>query len=303
MRFRIGFNTDQHLPWETLLERWLLLEKLGFDSAWVADHLMPWWTDDEHRAHQQVPWDDGVGGDDTDLLEGWTLLSALLARTSTIQGGMLVSNNLFRHPALVAKMAATLDQVSGSRFSLGMGAGWFEDEHTVYGFDFPSPGERVTRLDESLTIITGLMREERTTFEGQYYHVTNAPFAPRPAAGSIPIVIGGNRTRMLGLTARYADVWSAQGSPDEVAARGRVLDDACRAIDRDPREIRWSHYAYNSILGGDPFASVEAFRAIVEPYRTVGISEVIYELPDRFDERVLESIVRELLPEWNVDAT
>jgi alkanesulfonate monooxygenase SsuD/methylene tetrahydromethanopterin reductase-like flavin-dependent oxidoreductase (luciferase family) len=300
MVFRIGFNTDQHLPWGSLLERWLLLEELGFDSVWVADHLMPWWTDDYHRAHQQVPWDDGTSGTDTDFLEGWTLLAALLARTRTIQGGILVSNNLFRHPALVAKMAATLDQVSGGRFALGMGAGWFEDEHTVYGFDFPRPGTRVDRFAEALEIIEGMLTQERTTFTGSYYHLTNAPSAPRPAS-RLPIAVGANGPRMLRLTARYADIWSAEGTPEEVTERGRLLDDACRAIGRDPREIRWSHYAYNSILGGNPFASVDAFRRIVTPYRAAGISEAIYELPDEFDERVLATIAQELLPEWNRD--
>jgi alkanesulfonate monooxygenase SsuD/methylene tetrahydromethanopterin reductase-like flavin-dependent oxidoreductase (luciferase family) len=261
---------------------------------------MPWWTDSYHREHQQVPWDDGVSGDDTEFLEGWTLVSALVARTTTIQGGILVSNNLFRHPALVAKMAATVAQISGDRFSLGMGAGWFEDEHTTYGFTFPPPRERVDRFAEALEIIDGLLTRERTTVEGQYYQVRNAPSAPRPAARP-PLVIGANGARMLRLTARYADVWSAEGTPETVAERGRLLNEACVAIGRDPGEIRWSHYAYNSILGDDPFASVDAFRRIVAPYRAVGVSEVIYELPDRFDERVLEGIVRDVLPEWNDD--
>lgn len=300
--FRVGFNTDQHLPFATLRERWCWLDELGFDNLWVADHLLPWWTDEFHRSAQQVPWDDGVTGDDGDFLEGWTLLSALLAQTSRIRGGILVSNNLFRHPALVAKMATTLDHVSGGRFELGMGAGWFEPEHVTYGFDYPSAGERVSRLAEALEIIDGMLSEPRTTVAGRYYRVTNAPNAPRPLQQRIPITIGASGKRMLGLVARYADSWGTDGSPENVAERGAALSAACAAIARDPATVRWSLYAYNSTLGGDPFASVDAFRRIVEPYRAVGVSEVVFELPDRFDEIVLERVARELLPEWRADA-
>src|SRR5688572_12847084 len=198
---RIGVCTDQHLPWPVLLERWQMLEAFGFDSVWVADHLLPWWID---RHVQRVPWDDGRNRDDSDYLEGWTLLAALLARTERIRGGILVSNNLFRHPALVAKMAATVDQISGGRFELGMGAGWFEREHAAYGFHYPSARERVDRLAEALEIISSLMREERATVEGRHYQVRDAPFAPRPVHGRVPILIGASGPRMLRLTARYA---------------------------------------------------------------------------------------------------
>lgn len=297
-RFHLGINTDQHLPWERMLEHWLLLEEIGVDHVWVADHLLPWWTDDVHRSGQQVPWDDGTSGDDTPYLEGWTLVAALLARTSTVRGGILVSNNLFRHPALVAKMAATVDQISGGRFALGLGAGWFEPEHDAYGFPFPPPRERVDRFAEALAIVDGLFDRERPTIAGRYYQVTAAPFAPRPAR-RIPLVVGANGPRMLRLAARYADVWSCEGSPEVVAERGRLLDAACREIGRDPRAIRWSFYGYPSTLGADPWSSANAFRRVVEPYRTAGVDEVIFELPDRFDARVLRSIVNDVIPAWS----
>jgi alkanesulfonate monooxygenase SsuD/methylene tetrahydromethanopterin reductase-like flavin-dependent oxidoreductase (luciferase family) len=290
-RFQIGFNTDQHLPFQQLLERWQLLEELGCDHVWVADHLLPWWTDEHHLTQQQVPWDDGSGRDDSDYLEGWTLVAALLARTSSIRGGILVSNNLFRHPALVAKMAATLDQLSDGRFSLGLGAGWFEPEHVAYGFDYPAHGERVERFNEALHVITSLLREERSTFAGQHYQLRHAPFAPRPISGNLPLVIGANGPRMLRLAARHADVWSCEGSPETVAERGARLNAACVAIGRDPAEIRWSFYGYPATIGGDPLTSAAEFRRLVAPYRAVGVAEVIFELPDVFDERALREVV------------
>lgn len=296
--FRLGINTDQHLPWEEMLARWQLLEALGVDNVWVADHLLPWWTDDFHRTSQQVPWGDGATGDDGPFLEGWTLVSALMARTTRIRGGVLVTDNLFRHPAIVAKMAATVDQISGGRFELGVGAGWFEPEHVAYGFAFPPPGERVSMLDEALQVIDGLLHQQRTTIRGQHYSVENAPLSPKPRQGRLPIVIGASGPRMLKVVARYADTWNCHGSPDEIAARGAILRQACAVIDRNPDSIRWSLYGYASILGGDPFESTDAFRRIVEPYRAIGISEVIFELPDCYDERVLRSIVDDVLPEW-----
>ena len=296
-RFQIGFNTDQHLPFTQLLERWQLLEELGCDHAWVADHLLPWWTDEQHLTQQQVPWDDGSRRDDTDYLEGWTLVAALLARTERMRGGILVSNNLFRHPALVAKMAATVDQVSGGRFNLGLGAGWFEPEHVAYGFDYPAPGRRVERFGEAVQIISSLLRDERVSFAGRHYQLDNAPFAPRPAPGAVPLVIGANGPRMLRLAARYAAVWSCEGSPATVAERGAQLNAACVACGRAPSDIRWSFYGYPATIGGDPLASAAEFKRLIEPYRAVGVGEVILELPDVFDERVVEEIVA-LVQEW-----
>lgn len=301
--FRIGFNTDQHLPYEALLERWLLLEELGFDNAWVADHLLPWWTDELHRTSQQVPWDDGVSGDDTDFLEGWTLVAALLSQTTRIRGGVLVSDNLLRHPAIVAKMAVTVDQISGGRFELGMGAGWFEPEHTAWGFAFPRAGERVDRLEESLAILDSLMTDPRTTFHGQYYQIHDAPLAPKPVNGRVPIVVGASGPRMLRLVARYADTWSCEGSPDDIAARGKMIAAACSDSGRDPDTIRWSFYGYPATIGGDPLESADAFIRLMTPYRDVGVTEIVLELPDDCDERVLRAIAESILPEWRGDTT
>jgi alkanesulfonate monooxygenase SsuD/methylene tetrahydromethanopterin reductase-like flavin-dependent oxidoreductase (luciferase family) len=289
--FQIGFNTDQHLPFAELLARWRLLEELGCDHAWVADHLLPWWTDEHHLTQQQVPWDDGSGRDDSDYLEGWTLVSALLARTERLRGGILVSNNLFRQPALVAKMAATVDQVSGGRFNLGLGAGWFAPEHAAYGFAYPDARERVDRFGEALEVISRLLSGSRASFAGAHYQLADAPFAPLPAQERLPLVIGANGPRMLRLAARYADVWSCEGAPATVAERGARLTAACADVGRDPAAIRWSFYGYPATIGGDPLTSVAEFRRLIEPYRAVGVGEVILELPDSFDARVLRDII------------
>src|SRR5262245_27910977 len=163
--FRFGIATGQTEDWEPLLERWRRIEAFGFDSAWVFDHFL------------------AAGGTSVDgtYLEAWTLLAGLAARTPRVQLGVLVSGNTYRNPALVAKQAVTIDQISGGRLVLGLGAGWHEREHRAYGFHFPPPGERVGRFEEAVQIITSLMREERTTFVGKYYQIDDAAFLPRPA--------------------------------------------------------------------------------------------------------------------------
>ncbi len=296
-RFRVGLCTDQRLPWPVLLEQWRQLEAWGYDAAWVADHLMPWWIGEDHRAHRPLPWDAGEDDDDP-YHEGWTCLAALAQSTRRLRCGVLVTNNLFRHPALVAKMAATVDHVSGGRLELGLGAGWFPRELGAYGMAFPAAGERVSRLGEALAVITRLLRDDRTTFEGTFYRLDRAPLAPKPVQGRVPIVIGAAGPRMLRLVARYADVWNADSpvTPAEVAERGAVLREACAAIGRDPAEIRWSLYGYPAVLGADPFASPQAFLDVVGPYREVGITEVAFEHPGPGHEAVLEAIARDVLP-------
>ena len=180
-QFRAGFSTDQFIGWEHLPERWKLIEESGYDSIWLADHLLPWWTDPGTRSRKPVPWDEPASDDRDPYLEGWTLLAAAAAMTERVQLGMLVTDNLLRHPVISAKMAVTIDHVSGGRTALGMGAGWMELEHTAYGFPFGTPGEKVDRLAESLAVIDSLMTNERTTFSGDY--VQNRRCSLRAEAG------------------------------------------------------------------------------------------------------------------------
>lgn len=262
---RVGLWTPNGLAWDDLVEQWQLIESLGFDCSGLADHLMPTTGNIEDPYH-----------------EGWTALTALAALTPRLRIAVLVTGNTYRNPALVAKMAATLDHVSGGRLDLGLGAGWYEPEHTAYGFPFPPPGERVEMLREAVTVIKSLMRGGRTTFEGRYYQLHDAPFAPLPVQpGGLPIMIGAQGDRMLRLVAEQADIWNLNHSPDKMRELGAVLNRHCNEIGRDPSEIRWSAFSFPAVVKTDPFSSVDAFVELVRDYITAGASEVALRMPSR----------------------
>ena len=221
-RVRFGIQTpNQNTTWDELLATWKEAETLGFDSAWVYDHFIPIF-----------------GDQDGPCLEGWTLLAALAAETSRMRIGVLVTGNTYRNPALLAKMATTIDHVSHGRLVLGIGAGWFERDHTAYGFPFGTPHERARKLAESLEVVTKLWSEEHPTVAGKYYHLEKAPFAPKNVqTPHPPIVIGGQGKQwIVPLVARYGDGWNAVigVSPDGIRERRRIIEDECRRIGRTP---------------------------------------------------------------------
>jgi alkanesulfonate monooxygenase SsuD/methylene tetrahydromethanopterin reductase-like flavin-dependent oxidoreductase (luciferase family) len=199
----------------------------AYDVGWVNDHLYnPRYPD---------------RSDDPATFEAYTALAALAATTSRIRLGAMVGANLFRTPALVARMAATIDHVSGGRFELGIGAGWHEREHDDLGTPLLPPGDRVTAFEESLTIIRSLLTEPRTTFAGRFHTVTDAASEPKPVQSRVPIVVGAFRPRMLRVTARHADHWNYDGKdPDAFAEALAGLHRACEAVGREPREIEVS---------------------------------------------------------------
>src|SRR5437867_5241697 len=173
---RFGIQTpNQNVSWDDLLATWKEADALGFDSAWMFDHFIPIF-----------------GNQDGPCLEGWTALAALAAETTRIRLGVLVTGNTYRNPVLLAKMATTVDQISHGRLILGIGAGWFDYEHTAYGFPFGTPKERARKLEEALQVITKLWGEDHPSFKGKYYAMEKAPYA-RPNVQKLhsPIVIGG----------------------------------------------------------------------------------------------------------------
>lgn len=255
-----GIATGQTEPFARTADRWRQIEGLGFDSAWIFDHFM--------GANSSAP--------DHTYLEAWTALAGLAMVTSRVAIGILVSGNTYRLPALLAKQAVTVDQISNGRVVIGLGAGWHEPEHRAYGFHFPSPGERVARFAEAMQIIKSLTTQERTTFQGRYYQLEDAPFEPRPVRPTgIPIVVGTSGERMLKLVARHADTWNMVGSPEQIKERGKLMHEACAAVGRDPSTLRWSAAAWPGRVGGDPLASVEFFRDLIGRYREAGVDEVI----------------------------
>lgn len=254
---RLGLCTSQTLPWAALVERWGVIERLGFDSAWVFDHFMD--------AGKEYHW----------YYEAWTALAGLAMATNRVDLGILVCGNTYRPPALLAKEAITVDHISGGRLSLGMGAGWHVGEHEAYGFDFPSPGERVRRFEEAIEVIEALQRDERASVDGQYYQLRDAPCEPKPLRGRIPLVIGTSGDKMLRVVARHADVWNMVGNPDEIRAAGARLLAACAEVGRDPAEIRWSAAAWAGRVGFDPLEDAGRYRDLIERYREIGVTEVL----------------------------
>jgi F420-dependent oxidoreductase-like protein len=199
-------------------------EESGFGSVWVMDHF---W---------QLP---PLGGPTQPMLEGYTLLGGLAARTRHVKLGTLVTGVTYRNPALLAKMVSTLDIVSGGRAILGIGAAWYEEEHDGLGFDFPPAGERLDRLEEALQICRAMFTEEAPSFAGKHYRIEKALNVPRPVQPGGPrIMVGGSgEKRTLRLVAQYADMCNVHGSPDTVRRLLGVLERHCADVGRDPAEI------------------------------------------------------------------
>lgn len=272
---RLGIGTGNRLPYPELVQNWQYIEELGFDTAWLVDHFM-------------------AGEDElTPYFEAWTLIAALSQRTSRLRFGIMVSGNTYRNPSLVAKEAVTIDHASGGRLELGIGAGWWEREHEAFGYAFPPVGERVEMLEEAVQVITSLMENQRTTFHGTYYDFEHTPFEPKPLQRPrIPIVIGAFKPRMIGLAARYADVWNTRGKPEEIAPLAERFRQAAREAGRDPETIRCSVYTWQH-----PFASEATFRETIDAYWQAGFSDLIFPLPPPEERSTMEHIVREVVPE------
>jgi probable F420-dependent oxidoreductase len=229
-------------------------ETAGFAELWVSDHF---WLDLTRY---------GGSAARAGTPECWTLLSALAARTSRARLGTLVLAVGFRSPALLAKMAATLDQLSGGRLDLGLGAGWNEPEFTENGLPFPRPGERLAMLEEGLGVLAALLGGDGQpgSFAGRFYQVERAPVIPGPVQRPRPpLWVGGKGDRLLGVVARAADGWNVvwQMTPDAYRERLGVLEAACRRAGRPPGEVRRS-LGLNTLLGRDADDLAERWRRL-----------------------------------------
>ena len=276
---RFGIVIDQNLPWPTLVERWKLFEALGFDSVWDCDHFI-------QPSRPTGPY-----------FEAWTLLAGLATVTQRVRIGVLVSSNTFRHPSLLAKQAVTVDHISGGRLDIGLGAGWYEPEHPMFGLDFWPPPERVDRFHEAVQLLDTWLTTETTSFDGRYYQLKAAPTRPRPVQQPRPpLVLAGHRPKMLRIIAQYADTWNSFGTVDEMRERNARLDDACRQLGRDPRCIARSLYGWASMLASDPWESLGAFRDMVGRYAEAGVNEFLVDQPRPEQQAVLERVAAEVLP-------
>lgn len=225
-----GFGVPDDQLFDQVAARAAAAEGAGFRSLWVMDHLY------------QLP---ALGGADQPMLEAYTLLGALAARTETATLGTMVTGVTYRNPALLAKIVTTLDVISKGRAVLGLGAAWHDLEHTGYGFDFPPVGERMDRLEEALQICRAMFERDHVSFDGAHYRTDDARNLPRPvqAGGPEILVGGGGERRTLRLVAQYADACNLHGDPDGIRHKLDVLHRHCADVGRDPAEIRVTRLA------------------------------------------------------------
>ncbi len=308
-RIKFGIQTSQQdVTYADVLRIWKEAEALGFDSAWTFDHFMP------------------IRGDrDGPALEAWTLLGALATQTSRIRIGSLVNGNTYRNPALLAKMAATLDQISNGRFELGIGAGWFEAEHRAYGFPFYTPKERADRLGEALQVITKLFNEDHPSFEGQYYSLFQAPFSPHSVQQPHPpIVVGGKGKKwIMPLVARYADAWNVPigVTPKGIENRRDIIRAECAKAGRTPCDIEVQVFLVLYSITDVPFAggavrlgarmmedkrvaqsilagSAKDITEQIRSYVDAGATHVIMNIQPPYDADLLHRFASEVMPNF-----
>ena len=285
MRFSYWANAGQ--TWAELLQGCQHAEATGWDGIWVPDHFMP-------PPGGYGPEKDYGSPEMGTILEAWTMLAALAVAVPRLRLGAMVSGNTYRHPAVLANMAATVDHISGGRLVVGIGAGWQENEHRRYGLELGSVTERSDRFEEACEVLTMLFSQERTTFRGDYYELDEAPMEPKPLQSPLPLLVGGGgEKRTLRTVARFATEWNCWGRPEEIRHKISVLERHCVEVGRDPAEIQKSavgvlifteteekaaklqeNLGHRSGLVGTP----AQLRQVVADYAAVGVDELL--VPD-----------------------
>jgi F420-dependent oxidoreductase-like protein len=270
---RISIWPGAGKPYNEVLEVARHAAETGWDGVYIADHFMP---------------NAGTGRNTSDpVLECGSLVAALGAVVPRVRIGTLVYGNTYRHPAVLANMAATVDHITGGRFTLGVGAGWQVNEHEQYGIDLPPVRQLLDRFVEALQVLHGLLRKPSTTIDGEYYRLTDAVCEPKPVQDPLPILIGGGgERRMLRIVAQYADMWNTWGTPDVIAHKSAVLDRYCAELGRDPKRIARTAQALVVVNGPLPEGlpvpviggSAERLAESVAEYREAGLDELI--VPD-----------------------
>ncbi|MDH3641663.1 MAG: LLM class F420-dependent oxidoreductase [Gammaproteobacteria bacterium] len=253
------------------------VERTGWDGFWYADHFMP------NAPDTSAPWP-----------EAWTTLSAVGAVVPRLRVGTLVGGNTYRHPAVLAKMVATLDHITKGRAVLGLGSGWQENEHRQYGIPFYTVGERLQRLDEACTVIKSLFTEPSSTFDGRFYQLDKASLEPKPVQRPLPLLIGGGGEKVtLKITAKHADEWNVWGDVSILRNKMEILDRHCDDVGRDPKEIKRTAVALLFMSDDNAFleqmrnsdlqqpsiiGTVDEVREIVNEFEAIGVDELI--VPD-----------------------
>jgi alkanesulfonate monooxygenase SsuD/methylene tetrahydromethanopterin reductase-like flavin-dependent oxidoreductase (luciferase family) len=269
---RFGLDlAQQRLSWKELVSRARLADELGFDGIWGFDHFEPMYGE-------------GPGP----CFEGMTTLAALAGLTATVRLGLLVTGMTYRHPSVLAAQAVTVDHASQGRLELALGAAWFREEHDRLGIPFPPTRERIDRFAEAVQVIRLLMTTDEATFTGRHYRLDHATYLPRPVQRPHPPMwIGAHGERMVGLAAKYADVWHDYGTPESLAARSVTFDRLAEQSGRDPTGVmRASNLSLSQPLDG--------IKAVVDQWRRAGCGYLICGWPTEGQGRVEEFAARVL---------
>jgi F420-dependent oxidoreductase-like protein len=262
MRFSIWLGTQQ--TWDELVGSAEHAERTGWDGVWVADHFMP-------NSQRSGP-----------RLEAWTTIAGIAACVDRLRVGVLVTGNTYRHPAVLAKMAATVDLISEGRLVLGLGAGWQQNEHEAYGLELPAVPDRLARLEEACQVIRLLHSQERSNFQGRFYNLVDAPCEPKPLQRPLPLLVGGSgETVTMRIAARYAEEWNCWGLPEVMEHKFEVLEDHCRKLGRDPDSLARSAQAL--VLMSDDGAQLNRWSAETSAMpRIIGTPEEVAETMERY---------------------
>jgi len=272
-----GIKTSpQHVTYDAMLKVWREAEAIPvIEHAWLFDHFAP------------------IQGDvDGPCLEGWTVLAAFAAVTERLRLGLMVTGNTYRHPAVLAKIAATVDVISNGRLDFGIGAGWNEYEHASMGIPLFQPGERIRRLGEACEIIKALFTQPTVDFDGRYYQLADARSEPKPVQRPYPpVVIGGGGEQLtLRVVAKHADIWNyTGGSVEEFRHKVSVLHEHCAAVDRDPGEIVLSYQ--HRLRAGDFASSVTEVQGFVD----AGATHIVLVLPAPYPDGIVAQVAEEVI--------
>lgn len=295
---RFSFWPTPSAPFDDVVALAQHVEKTGWDGVWYADHFMP------NAPDTSTPWP-----------EAWMTLAALAPVVPRLRLGTLVTGNTYRHPAVLAKMAATLDHISGGRVVLGLGSGWQENEHEQYGIPFYTVRERLDRLDEACSVIKSLFTNESSDFDGRFYELRGASLEPKPVQQPLPLMIGGGGEKVtLKITAKHADEWNVWGTVDTLKHKMAILDQHCADVGRDPKAIQRSAVALLFMSNDESFiasmkgremaqatiiGSPSEVKDIVAAYEEAGVDELIvpdFTLGPNFETKsaVLDTFIQEV---------
>jgi F420-dependent oxidoreductase-like protein len=303
-----GFQSSpHHVSYGELLQLWQRADALGYHSGWLFDHFMP------------------IAGDAAgSCFEGYTMLTALLAQTRRLRGGLLVTSSIYRNPGVLAKIGATLDIATGGRLEMGLGAGWFEEEARAFGMPFPPTGQRLAMLDETIQILQALWTQEVSTFQGQHFTLKDARCNPKPLQKPTPpIWVGGQGEKVtLRIVAQRADGWDMDMAPiADYRRKLNVLSEHCAAAGRDPLSVKkMIHFSgivaenerdvkrqaealaaswktsvedlRGRVLIGTPEQAAEQLWSYIE----LGASHLVLSLQAPYDMRMIELFIGEVAP-------